>query len=107
MVPEIETACFRIVQEALTNITRHADATWAAIDLHTYGGWLELTVRDDGFGFDVTEMRARASAGASLGMLGMEERATLVGGQLGIESTPGQGTLVKLRCPLQVRAEAQ
>jgi PAS domain S-box-containing protein len=98
---EIETACFRVAQEALTNIVRHAQAREVLIELRsrpTEG--LKLLVRDDGVGFDVEAARERAVRGASLGLLGMEERALLVGGQIKIESTPGKGSGVSAHFPL-------
>ncbi len=97
--PEIETACFRIAQEALTNVIRHAQATQVIVSLRHHGDALVLAVSDDGRGFNFAAMRASAQAGASLGVLGMEERATLVGGQLEIDSSPGHGSTVCLRCP--------
>ena len=97
LAPEIETACFRIVQEALTNVARHARAHLVEIDLHVEAGAWILRVRDDGCGFDPAGMRERAMAGNSMGLLGMEERAALIGGQLAIESAPGQGSTVTLR----------
>jgi signal transduction histidine kinase len=103
---EIETACFRIVQESLTNIARHAQAQHVKIALHRTGGVLELSVHDDGCGFDLAAMRERAVIGGSVGVLGMQERAELIGGQLDIESTPGQGSTVRLRCPLRRRGES-
>lgn len=106
LAPEIETACFRIVQESLTNIARHAQAQRVQIELHRTGDALMLYVRDDGCGFDLAAMRGRAVAGGSIGVLGMQERAELIGGQLDIESTPGQGSTVRLRCPLRRRGEA-
>jgi signal transduction histidine kinase len=105
LAPEIETACFRIVQEALTNIARHAQAQHVEIDLHRTGDALVLCVQDDGCGFDLAAMRGRALAGGSIGVLGMQERAELIGGQLNIESTPGQGSTVRLTCPLRRRGE--
>jgi PAS domain S-box-containing protein len=106
LAPEIETACFRIVQESLTNIARHAQAQLVQIELHRTCDALMLCVRDDGCGFDLAAMRGRAVAGGSIGVLGMQERAELIGGQLDIESTPGQGSTVRLRCPLRRRGEA-
>lgn len=97
--PEIETACFRIVQEALTNISRHAQAKRVDISLRREGHELHLEVQDDGRGFDLSAMNQRATAGGSLGVLGMQERATLLGGQLDIGSAPGEGCTVQLRCP--------
>jgi signal transduction histidine kinase len=95
----IETACFRIVQEALTNISRHAKASKVQINLRREADDLVLTVTDDGLGFDTVAMRERATTGASLGVLGMQERATLLGGQLEIRARPGEGSTVELRCP--------
>jgi PAS domain S-box-containing protein len=103
--PDVETACFRIVQEALTNIARHAHAQHVDIDLFHDGDALVLGIHDDGCGFDVAAVRGRASAGDSIGLLGMKERATLLGGQLDIESIPGLGSTVRMRCPLQLPKE--
>jgi signal transduction histidine kinase len=96
---EIETACFRIVQEALTNISRHAHAKRVDISLRREADEMVLVVRDDGRGFDPVAMRERAATGASLGVLGMQERAKLVGGRLEISSLLGKGSTVELRCP--------
>jgi len=103
--PDVETACFRIVQEALTNIARYANARRVDIDLFRNGDELVLSVKDDGVGFDVAAMRARANAGSSMGLLGMRERAMLIGGRLEIESALGQGCTVRLRCPMLLPAE--
>ena len=99
LAPDIETACFRIVQEALTNISRHAQARHVSIQLGREGDEMVLLVQDNGLGFDLLAMRERAVAGGSLGVLGMQERATLIGGQLDIQSVPGRGTTLELRCP--------
>ncbi len=98
---KLETVCFRIVQEALTNITKHARATTITVQLNQHDAKLHLSIQDDGIGFDVPAARSRASRGASLGLLGMEERATLVGGQLHIRSMLGQGTEIHVAFPLQ------
>jgi signal transduction histidine kinase len=100
---EVEAAGFRIVQEALTNVARHAKARSVVIRLRRSRGWLELAVRDDGHGFNVTDARKRADAGASLGLAGMEERASLAGGQLEIQSIARRGTSVNVRFPLRAR----
>lgn len=100
--PDVETACFRIVQEALTNIARHAHASRVDIDLFHDGDGLVLGIHDDGCGFNVNAVRQRASAGDSIGLLGMKERATLLGGQLEIESIPGMGSSVRMRCVLKL-----
>jgi signal transduction histidine kinase len=98
---EIETACFRIAQEALNNVVRHARATRAAIELRRQGDELELVVRDDGLAFDVQATYQKAVRGASFGLVGMRERATLLGGSLDILSQPGKGTEVRARLPLK------
>jgi signal transduction histidine kinase len=106
LTPEIETACFRIVQEALTNIVRHAKAQQVKIDLFNDGETLRLSVRDDGCGFATDMASQRALAGDSMGVLGMHERAAFIGGQLGIQSSPGKGTHVSLNCKLRMREPA-
>jgi PAS domain S-box-containing protein len=95
---EIETACFRIAQEALTNVVRHAGAATVTIALQREGDAILLAVRDDGRGFDP----ARATD-ASIGLLGMRERAELAGGRLEIESAPGRGTAVCAWLPWRAR----
>jgi signal transduction histidine kinase len=95
----IEAACFRIAQEALTNVARHAGASRAAIHLRASGATLALVVTDDGCGFDPAEAWGRAVQGAGLGLLGMRENATLAGGHLEVESAPGVGTTVRLSLP--------
>ena len=97
---ELETACFRVVQEALTNVARHAGATLVEVDVRAQDGRLELTVRDDGGGFDVTGIWRGAAAHGCIGLDGMEERVRLLGGQFTIESHPGHGTTVQARFPL-------
>jgi PAS domain S-box-containing protein len=91
----LATAAYRIAQEALTNVTRHASASKADVELIMENGILVLTVSDDGKGFDA----GRLSEADCLGIAGMRERANLVGGSLAIESTPGHGTIVRLRVP--------
>jgi signal transduction histidine kinase len=92
---EIETACFRIVQEALTNVSRHARARHVEVTLAMQGDALAVAVRDDGVGFDVDKWRR-----TGLGLVGMSERAALAGGTLEIKSAPGGGTIVRARFPL-------
>jgi signal transduction histidine kinase len=99
--PMIETECFRVAQEALTNVVKHAKARTVTVELTTNGQQLHLSVRDDGVGFDVAAVRAQAVRGASLGLLSMEERATLTGGGLQYHAAPGQGTEVHAWFPLK------
>ena len=96
----IEIACFRIVQEALTNVVRHAQAKRVSVTLQQYDQELHLLIRDDGVGFDVAAARKRSAEGGSLGLLGMEERALLVGGQIKVASTPKLGTKIWVCFPL-------
>jgi signal transduction histidine kinase len=103
--PDIETACFRIAQEAMTNVLRHAGAKRVRVDLRTCGGELELVVEDDGRGFNVPAAQSRAASGASLGLLGMEERAELAGGRIELHSTPGAGTRVRACFPLTAASD--
>jgi PAS domain S-box-containing protein len=98
--PTLETACFRVAQEALTNVARHAGAQSVRVELRRVDGEVELTVRDDGAGFDVEAARRRAVSGQSMGLLGMEERVTLAGGRFAVESRPGSGTEIRVRLPL-------
>jgi PAS domain S-box-containing protein len=92
--PDTETACFRVAQEAINNVLRHAHAHNLWVRLYSTSGRLALSVRDDGRGFDVAAARERASSGASLGLVGMEERIALAGGSFELRAAPGQGTIV-------------
>ncbi|HEX2516608.1 MAG TPA: sensor histidine kinase, partial [Chloroflexota bacterium] len=97
---EQELVCYRVAQEALTNVARHARATHVTLEVGVHQDQLRLTVRDDGAGFDPAEMRRRAQAGGSLGLLSLEERAALGGGTLEIDSAPGRGTTLVLTMPV-------
>jgi PAS domain S-box-containing protein len=97
--PEIETACFRVAQEALTNVARHARATRFSVELLQYSGGLQLVVRDDGIGFDPEAALRTASGGTSLGLVGMRDRVELVGGRIAFVSEPTGGTEVQVNFP--------
>lgn len=99
--PMIETECFRVAQEALTNVARHAQAKTVTVELRKADGQLHLRVSDDGIGFDVPAVREKAVRGASLGLLSMEERAVLSGGHLEFNSIPGRGSEVHAWFPLK------
>ncbi len=103
LAPEIETACFRIAQEALTNVARHARAKVVEVRLRIVGGELELAVRDDGRGFDPEAVRSRPAQRASLGLVSMKERAALVGGRLEFITSEGSGTEVRASFPVRWR----
>jgi signal transduction histidine kinase len=100
LAADVETACFRIAQEAVTNVLRHAGASRIGIELALRDPQLELLVEDDGAGFDVAAAQRRAGENAGLGMIGMQERAALMGGRIDWESAPGRGTRVRARIPL-------
>ncbi len=95
------TACFRVAQEAITNVLRHAKASVVMIKLERDGEELKLTVQDDGVGFDVKSAQARAARGESFGLLGMQERALLSGGTLLVESRSGEGCTITGYFPLR------
>lgn len=94
LAPEIETAAFRVVQESLTNVVRHAGACHVEVALRVADDRLQIRVRDDGHGFD------RAVIGGHFGVLGMTERVRGLGGVFAIESRPGGGTTVEASLPL-------
>jgi len=101
-----ETTCFRIAQEALTNIARHAQASEVWVTLAGTEEELRLEVRDNGRGFDVAGRAAACDRGSSMGLLSMEERATLAGGRLAIDSALSRETRLSLYAPLS-RAGAE
>jgi len=92
---DVQTALYRVTQEALANVARHAGATVVEVDI-VVGERVELRVRDDGAGFHPGEL-ARESGGSGLGLGGMAERARLAGGELDVRSAPGGGTTVTMR----------
>ncbi len=96
---EVESACFRVVQEAITNVMRHADARHVVVAVQRIDDEIALTVRDDGAGMDVAAARRRSLHGASLGLMGMEERVSLLGGRLTIASEAGRGTELRAFLP--------
>jgi len=98
--PDLATTCFRVAQEALTNVIRHARARRVWVELYQGEKEVRLVIGDDGIGFDVDEARRRAARGASLGLLGMQERIALHGGQITIESEPGHGTSLRVWFPV-------
>ena len=105
--PDLSIACFRVVQEALTNIVRHAAARQVWIELSQSENVLELGVRDDGVGFEVAPTQEQAARRERLGLLGMTERVHLLGGTLHVESEPGRGTRIRASFPLREASEEQ
>ena len=97
---ELETACFRIAQEALTNVVRHARAKGVTLRLVKDDKYFRLSVKDDGVGFDPEALQRRAPRAATLGLLGMLERAHAAGGDVEINSKVSKGTEIRLKLPL-------
>jgi signal transduction histidine kinase len=93
---ETETMLYRVVQEALTNIARHAEATHVGILLKREPEAISVIVEDDGVGFDAEE----AARSGRLGLLGMRERTEMMGGKFGVESAPGAGTTIFVNLPI-------
>ncbi len=100
MKHELETACFRIVQEALTNVVRHANAKDVSIELRKLDQKILLSIKDDGVGFDESSPNDGAAA-VRLGLRGMKERALALGGTLEIQSAPAQGTEIRAYFPME------
>src|SRR5205085_12521155 len=94
----ISTGIFRIFQETLTNVARHAHATKIESTLEKDNETIVLTIRDNGKGFDEKLLPAKKT----LGIVGMGERATMMGGELKIRSAPGNGTTTILKVPMPV-----
>jgi two-component system sensor histidine kinase UhpB len=99
VVSEVGVAVFRVAQEALTNVVRHAEAESVRVSLTSHDGMLELEIQDDGRGFALEDARARP--GSSIGLFGMTERIALVDGRFEIDSEPGRGTTVRATVPLR------
>lgn len=109
--PEIETILYRITQEALNNITKHANAKSVSVILEERDGQAMLIIEDDGDGFEltskeITDPSGKRGSDRGLGLIGMRERAALAGGTLQIESRIGSGTTVFTRIPLSIPAES-
>ena len=98
---ELETTCFRIVQAALTNVVRHAQARQVGVELRQRGEEVHLVIRDDGVGFEVSAVGTRRASEAHLGLQGMQERALILGGHLDMTSAPGRGTEIHAWFPLR------
>jgi len=100
-VPETQaTAVFRILQESLNNIGRHARASYVRVELRIDGHGLEMMIKDDGIGMHPGDRRKAHR----FGLIGMEERVAMLGGELRIDSTPGQGTVLRVIIPFSFRA---
>jgi len=98
---DLETALYRVTQEAVTNVLRHAQAKRVSVLLERRENLVSLIVEDDGAGFDAAAVFQAARSRNKLGLLGMQERVALAGGTIEIESTPGTGTTIFARIPLE------
>jgi signal transduction histidine kinase len=103
----VETALYRILQEALTNVARHAQAHNVSILIEQRGEELVAVVEDDGVGFDVRRVKATDLAYSHLGLAGMQERAALLGGTITFESKIGQGTSIYIQLPISKAVESE
>ena len=97
---EVETVLFRILQEGMNNVARHSKAQRAVLRLERGEAEVRAVLEDDGVGFDVAEATAHLESGCGLGLVGMRERALLLGGAMIIDSAPGHGTRLNVRLPL-------
>jgi len=105
--PEVETALYRVVQEALLNVVKHAQAHQVRIRLEVRDGRLRGVVEDDGQGFDLAQVQRTSGRGRGMGLLGMQERMELLGGTLHIETAASQGTRVLIELPLRSLPEEE
>lgn len=94
---DIETALFRCIQEALTNIARHSQASRVEVEMERLGGRVRIGVRDDGKGFQVSQLEVNNTGS---GLVGIQERVELLGGKMCLDSRPGQGTRIEIDIPL-------
>jgi signal transduction histidine kinase len=101
---ETEVTAYRIVQEALTNVAKHAQARSCRVYLQRLANTLLVTVEDDGIGFDVTTTD-RVDTQHRLGLIGIRERVSRLGGSLRLESAPGKGTRLTVELPVRFAAD--
>ncbi len=98
--PSLETALYRVVQEAVSNVLRHAEASHVYISLARHNSVLDCEIRDDGRGFNTATISSTASSPRGLGIMGMRERVSQCGGQMAIASQIGHGTRISIHVPL-------
>ncbi|MBL8298013.1 MAG: sensor histidine kinase [Rhodanobacteraceae bacterium] len=103
---ELATLLFRVTQEALANVAKHAAAQTVVVSVDVRGDSIHLLVVDDGCGCDVDQALARSGAGLSTGIASMRERVLLFGGRFALVSEPGEGTQVRVSIPLPERSES-
>ncbi len=101
--PDVEMVAYRVVQESLTNVARHANARQVVVHADLSSDELTLTIEDDGQGFDMAALDHTSDAAVGLGLLGMQERVDMVGGRIQIVTAPGKGTRVEVHLPRKER----
>jgi len=97
----VKLALFRIVQEALNNARKHAQASKASVNILFRENQVKMEIKDNGTGFDIQEARVRAGKRGSLGLMSLQERASFIGAKLKIESEPGKGAAIRIEFPLE------
>jgi signal transduction histidine kinase len=97
---EVETTLYRVVQEALTNIARHAQANMVSLSLERSAEAVVVSIQDDGRGFDAEEMQSSGTLPEGVGLLGIHDRVSTLGGWVEIQSEHGQGTRIDIEIPL-------
>jgi signal transduction histidine kinase len=102
---DIETTLYRVAQEALTNVARHARASRVSLILERFTDHIAVIIEDDGIGMNTELVSGRNRVESSIGLIGIKERVALVGGAFTLESTPGRGTTLFVRIPLVVAQE--
>jgi signal transduction histidine kinase len=102
----LKISIFRIIQEATSNIVKHANARRILVSLKNADGALQLSIKDDGVGFDAAETANYCPLGQGLGLLSMKERAKLSGGNFELVSAVGQGTRISVLWPLGMASRA-
>lgn len=97
----LESACFRVVQEAVRNVIRHASATQLRVELRQDAEAVHLTVADDGVGFDTDSVPPDTRFPRRFGLAAMRQRVKMLGGDWNLDSAPGQGTTIRVRFPVE------
>ena len=101
---DVSIAAFRILQESLTNVVKHAQATHVDVEVSVEGAELCMSIRDDGIGLPTGRSSRQPQPGkGGMGLIGMRERVDALGGTLRLESSPGTGTTIRVRLPTAVR----
>lgn len=96
----MEVAVYRLVQEAFSNVYKHAHASYVSLDITFQAKMVKITIQDNGDGFDVSQVEAKMSKGVNFGMIGMQERVELLEGRLDIDSQKGEGTKISILIPI-------